>query len=280
MSGDQDSTRIVAAVELEVDVDAYLERLNIDRPVRCDTEALTVLQRAHLVAVPFENLDIVFAGGVLHDRSAAVAKILGGRGGWCFEVNGSFAALLAQLGYDVKFIGAAVLLDGPSKVLDHVALEVTPFSEGERRGEPVLVDVGFGESFVRPLGLNSSGPQDAGNAEFEFMPSPQGTTLAELVDGIPEARYRFKRVAHQFDDFAPVASSMQVDPEKHWRTKPFATRLLGAGSDRVTLTRDKLKVVRNGELDERTVDRAQWDEALDQWFDMKRPGPWPDTSRE
>lgn len=269
---------MVEAVDPEVDVDAYLERLQLQRPLHCNSQALAALQRAHLVAVPFENLDIVFAGGVLHDRSAAAAKVVSGRGGWCFELNGSFATLLTQLGYDVKFIGAAVLLDGPSKALDHLALEVTAPRDADQRSEPMLVDVGFGDSFVRPLRLNGAGPQDGGNAEFELMPSPQGTTLAEIVDGVPEARYRFKRVAHQFGDFAPVAASMQVDPAKHWRAKPFATRLLGAGSDRVTLTRDMLKLLRNDQFEERPVGRDQWDDALDQWFGMERPGPWPDAT--
>lgn len=266
------------AVDTEVDVDEYMERLDVERPLQCNTENLDALQHAHLVAVPFENLDIVFAGGVPHDRSAAAAKVLSGRGGWCFELNGSFATLLTQLGYDVKFIGAAVLLDGPSKVLDHLALEVTAPRHADQRSEPMLVDVGFGDSFVRPLRLNGAGPQDGGNAEFELMPSPQGTTLAEIVDGVPEARYRFKRVAHQFGDFAPAAASMQIDPVKHWRAKPFATRLLGTGSDRATLTHDMLKLLRNGQLEVCPVGRNQWDDALDQWFGMERPGPWPDAT--
>ncbi|BAN03414.1 arylamine N-acetyltransferase family protein [Ilumatobacter coccineus] len=262
------------------DVDAYLERIGRERPAAADAATLGDLQYAHLVAVPFENLDIVFAGGVPHDRDEAVGKILRGRGGWCFELNGACSMLLDELGYDVKLIGAAVLLDGPSKVLDHLALEVTPReSDGDAEvGAPMLVDVGFGDTFVRPLELNRSGPQDGGTNDFEFIPSPQGTTLAEVVDGIPEARYRFKRVAHRFDDFAPAASSMQRDPAKHWRSKPFATRLLGNGTDRVTLTHDTLKFRRAGTQTEQPVARHEWDDALGEWFGVERPGPWPDAT--
>lgn len=262
-----------------IDADAYLERLGSERPVEATTAALADLQYAHLVAVPFENLDIVFAGGVAHDQAAAIAKILAGRGGWCFELNGAFATLLTALGYDVRLIGAAVLLDGPSKVLDHLALEVTSTGadDGAAAEGPMLVDVGFGETFVRPLELNRAGAQDGGTGDFEFMPSPQGTTLTEVVDGVPEARYRFKRVAHRFDDFAPIAASMQRDPSKHWRSKPFATRLLGVGTDRVTLTHDTLKLMRNGTRSEQPVSRSEWDDTLDQWFGIERPGPWPDT---
>lgn len=263
----------------DVEVDRYLARLGMHHDsIRSDLDGLTLLQHAHLASVPFENLDIVFAAGVPHDRSAALTKIVEARrGGWCFELNGAFGWLLRALGFDVSLLGAAVLLDGPSTILEHLALEV---SGGVGRIEPRFVDVGFGDGTVRPLALNQGGPQDGGNATFEFFASPQGTTLSEHVDGIPAARLRFKRVAHDFDDFAPVAASMQIDPIKHWSSKPFATRLLDIDStDRVTLTADRLKVASaDGSQTEETIERARWDATLDEWFGMERPGPWPDAS--
>ena len=263
---------------IETDVDRYLARLGLDAAsVRSDLDGLTLLQHAHLASVPFENLDIVFATGVEHDRSAALTKIVETRrGGWCFELNGAFGLLLDALGFDVSLLGAAVLLDGPSTVLEHLALEV---SGGVGRVEPHFVDVGFGHSTVRPLALNRNGPQDGGNATFEFFASPQGTTLTEHVDGIPAARLRFKRVAHDFDDFAPVAASMQLDPDRHWSSKPFATRLLGVDStDRVTLTTNRLEFAEaDGSKAAQPVERDAWDALLDEWFGMQRPGPWPDA---
>jgi N-hydroxyarylamine O-acetyltransferase len=266
-------------IEADFDADRYLARLGLQgRALRSDLDSLTLLQHAHLASVPFENLDIVFAGGVPHDRSAAVTKIVDARrGGWCFELNGAFGLLLETLGFHVSLLGAAVLLDGPSTILEHLALEV---AGGVGRIEPHFVDVGFGAGTVRPLALNLSGPQDGGNAIFEFFGSPQGTTLGEHVDGIPAARLRFKRVAHDFDDFAPVAASMQNDPDKHWSSKPFATRLVDVDStDRVTLTPDRLERAHtDGSQTEEFVERGDWDAMLDRWFDMKRPGPWPDES--
>jgi len=258
------------------DVERYLARIGL-RPsgVRSDLAGLSALQHAHLAHVPFENLDIVFAGGVAHDREVAFDKIVDRhRGGWCFELNGVFARLLEALGFDVVMLGAAVLLGGPSTVLEHVALEVSGGPDGL---EPHFVDVGFGDGTVRPLALNRSGPQDGGNGSYELIGSPQGTTLARLVDGVPAAQLRFKRVAHHFDDFASVATSMQVDPDKHWRSKPFATRLTGADTtDRVTLTADRLKIERaDGSVDERSVGVTEWDGVLADRFGMQRPGPWP-----
>lgn len=256
-----------------VDVDRYLDRLGLDRPEATDLAALAALQRAHLVRVPFENLDIVFAGGVAHDRRRAFDKIVSGRGGWCFEVNGAFGLLLDALGYDVRLLGAAVLLGGPTTVIEHLLLEV---SGGDGDLDPHLVDVGFGDSFTVPVPLNQRGPLDGGSATFELLASPQGTTLAEHVDGVPEARLRFKRVAHDFDDFDAIATSMQIDPDKNWHRKPFATRLTGHGDDRVWLNHDALKLRRSGDVEERPVERDEWDALLDEWFAMRRPGPWPD----
>lgn len=248
-------------------VERYLTRLGLDDRPAADLAGLTTLQRRHLTAVPFENLDLVFAGGVPHDRLAAVGKIVGDgtsrRGGWCFENNGAFGLLLESLGYEVRLLGAAVLQDGPSTTLEHLALEVS--ADGL---EPHLVDVGFGQGPDLPLPLNRAGRLPGGGADFEFLPSPQGTTLAEYVDGVAAAQYRFKRVAHRFDDFAAVAHRLQTDPSRSWSSKPFATRRLDGGPDRVVLTHDALKVRRDGAWTVTAVD--DWDAALLDWFGIDR----------
>lgn len=246
----------------------YLTRLGIERhELATDADGLRRLHLAHLEQVPFENLDIVFAGGVRHDRIRAVDKLVGSRrGGWCFEVNGALSLLLEWLGFDVKMLGAAVLLDGPSSVIEHLLLEVAAPGLSPR-----LVDVGFGASFDVPLVLNTNRPQEGDSGTFELLPSPRGTTLARLEDGVPAALLRFKRVAHAFDDFAAVAQSMQRDQAKSWSSKPFATRRLPAdGTDgapgRVTLT-NRLLTIRRGDVErQEPVTDDAWHGALVEWF--------------
>lgn len=246
-------------------VDAYLERIRAERPDVLDRDALARLQFAHLVAVPFENLDVYDRRPVSVDQDTILAKIVGGRGGWCFENNGSFAWLLGELGFQVLRIGAAVLIDGPNTLIDHHSIEV------QLDDSSYLVDVGFGDSFSRPLDLNRAGPQDGGKAPFEFIPSPQGTTLAEHEDGVPAARFRFKRVGHGLADFAGPSQRLYDDADAHWQRWPFATRLLGDGADRVTLLADRLKIRRGDVTEETPVDEADWDDALWDWFAMRRP---------
>ena len=59
---------------------------------------------------------------------------------------------------------------------------------------------------------------------------------------------------------------MQVDPDRSWRSKPFATRLLDGGPDRVTLRTGRLKIVRDGVIDERALDGDEWERELVAWF--------------
>ncbi len=248
---------------MSIDVERYLARIGYSRTPETDLPTLTELHRLHMTAVPFENLDIASGHRVTVDPYAAVEKILDrGRGGWCFEVNGAFALLLEALGFPVTRLGAAVLLDGPSVVLEHLALEVT-------LDEPYLADVGFGENFVVPLALNRSGPQDGGNGTYELLPSPQGTTLAQHVDGVPEARYRFKRVAHSMEDFAAISDEMQTDDARKWKSAPFATRLIDGGPDRVTLRGGRLKVIRSGVESVEDVPADAFGRALERWFGIE-----------
>ncbi|WP_420452935.1 arylamine N-acetyltransferase family protein [Ilumatobacter sp.] len=256
-------------------VDSHLARIGLERTdIETGGEGLARLQRAHMAAVPFENLDIALGDGVPHDVDLALERILGGRrGGWCFALNSTFALLLEALGFDVVLLGAAVLLDGPSTTIDHLALEV---AGGEGDLVPHLVDVGFGDSFDIPLALNDRSPQDGGPARFQLIDGTHGTTLTEIVDDVPAARYRFKRVAHRFSQFAPVAERLQTDPDLHWSMKPFATRLLDpSSSDRVTLTRDRLELRRGSTEIVEDVAARDWDDALAEWFGITPPpGGW------
>jgi len=248
-----------------MDVDRYLRRIGYVGSTDPTLETLSGLQYAHLTTVAFENLDVV--AGVDEMRTTldwSVPKVVDrGRGGWCFELNGAFSGLLDALGFDVMRLGAAVLLDGPTKVIDHLTIEVA-------LDEPYLVDVGFGESFTRPLKLNSRGPQKGGDGTYQFVDSSEGLTLTKLdEESVPVPQYRFRRVGHELTDFEPASVALRTNPELHWQNKPFATRLLGDGADRVTLLKDRLKLLRNGETAETPVEPEEWDDQLSEWFGMR-----------
>jgi len=173
----------------------------------------------------------------------------------------AFGSLLDALGFSVVRLGAAVLLDGPNTIIDHLTLEVA--FDAER----YLVDVGFGDSFATPLEINTTGPQDGLVGTFEFIASAQGLTLTRHDDeGVPVPQYRFKRTVRQLADFDEASQRLQSDRSLHWSTKPFATRLIDGGPERITLLGDRVKF--SGPDEERTepVAPEAWDDVLAEHF--------------
>ena len=130
---------------------------------------LSDLQRAHMLSVPFENLTIHLGGTNVLDLESNYQKIVvERRGGWCFELNGTFAWLLAQLGFDVTLLAAGVHMGtGYSNEFDHLALRVD-------LDEPWLVDVGFGENFTRPCGSRRASTSLATVASTGSTPTANG----------------------------------------------------------------------------------------------------------
>jgi len=64
-------TRLPALTAAQVD--AYLARIGIARPTTADARSLAALQRAHLRAVPFENLSIGLGEPVVLEPEALAA---------------------------------------------------------------------------------------------------------------------------------------------------------------------------------------------------------------
>ena len=250
-----------------LDIDAYLDRIGMTARPTIDLAGLTQLQRGHMSHVPFENLDVFDRVPVTTGLEHSIPKIVEhSRGGWCFEVNGAFSALLDALGFDVSLLGAAVLLDGPSVVIDHATIEVNLDNTA------YLVDVGFGDSFATPLEINRAGPQDGHVGTFEFIPSSQGLTLTRHDgSGVPEPQYRFKRTVRTIDEFATASDTLWTDTSLHWSQKPFATRLVDGGPSRITLLKDRLKRTTPDGESEVPVAIGDWNAVLRDNFGIERP---------
>ena len=86
------------------DVNAYLGRINYRDSTTANLNTLRAIHRAHLLTVPFENLDIALGRKIALDEEALTRKIVERRrGGFCYELNGAFAALLRSLRFHVSF---------------------------------------------------------------------------------------------------------------------------------------------------------------------------------
>ena len=92
-----------------VNVPAYLARVAYSGPTEPTADNLRRIHHAHMLAVSFENLDISLGRRIVLDEDAIVNKIVvRRRGGFCYELNGAFAALLRALGFRVTLLSARV----------------------------------------------------------------------------------------------------------------------------------------------------------------------------
>lgn len=251
-----------------LDIDAYLRRIDHERPSAPTAEALKSLQRAHLLAVPFENLDIHLGRRLSLDQGALFDKIVPRRrGGFCYELNGLFAALLRALGFDVTMIAARVARQGggfgPDR--DHLALLVraralAPGDPGDPSaplGPPFLVDVGFGDSFVTPLRLDDAGEQAQGDQVYRITEEEGFARLLSRrgATGSAEPQYLFTLEPREHVDFEEMCLYHQTSPDSPFPKKRVCTRATPRG--RITLSEGLLITTEFGERRERPVETEE-----------------------
>lgn len=149
-----------------LDLDAYLRRIGHRGQLTATGQTLTSLHRAHIGAIPFENLDIVLGSGVSVDLSSVQAKLVGRcRGGYCYEHGVLFAAVLERLGYIVDRLLARIGADKQRpRPRSHMTLHV------QADGQQWLADVGFGAGLLEPLPWGDTGPRQQGGWTYQLVP--------------------------------------------------------------------------------------------------------------
>ena len=151
-------------------IDAYLERIAYAGHVRPDLATLTALHRAHLLAISYENLDVQLGRPVTIERAPIVEKMVtNSRGGWCYEMNGLFGWVLAELGFRVTRSAGAVMreVSGDSSIGNHLVLKVE-LGEGT-----YLADVGFGDGSLDPIRV-APGPFSSHGFDFALSHQDDG----------------------------------------------------------------------------------------------------------
>ncbi|WHZ15703.1 MAG: N-hydroxyarylamine O-acetyltransferase [Nitrospira sp.] len=168
---------------------AYFTRIGYEGSVDHSAEILRALHLAHVLTVPFENLDIHLGQPISLEPVDLFRKIVvNRRGGYCFELNGLFALLLEDLGFAVTRLAARVLYGAEGvRPRSHQALLV---SVGEERW---VVDVGFGGNGLRePFLLTIGQEQQQGPDRFRLVTDGRGDYLLQCeIDGAWTDLYSF-----------------------------------------------------------------------------------------
>ncbi|MEU0586195.1 arylamine N-acetyltransferase [Streptomyces sp. NPDC006132] len=231
-------------------VDAYLRRLGVEHPAWPTVDVLRELHLCHLRTVPFENLSIPLGEEIVLEEERLLAKVVGARrGGFCYELNGAFGALLAALGYDVALLAARVYGDEEQLGIpyDHLALRVRTVDGGDW-----LADVGFGAHSHLPLAFGDRGEQEDPAGTFRIVeagPDAAGVRgghdtveaadLDVIRDGKPQ--YRLEVRPRVLGDFVAGAWWHSTSPVSHFTRSLVCSRVTEDGG-RITLSGRRLTV--------------------------------------
>ncbi len=241
-----------------MDIQAYLRRIHY-RGERTPTAAtLRELHRAHLLAVPFENLDIHLGRPIMLDQDALFDKIVTRRrGGFCYELNGLFALLLRELGFEVTLLAAGVARadGGFGPEFDHLTLLVRAPSADPTthnlQSEIWLADIGFGDSFREPVRLVEAVEQAQDGRAYRLDRDGEHFTLMQHNAAGWEPQYRFKLQPHAQAEYADMCHYHQTSSESSFTRKRVCT--LATPDGRVTLSDLALIITAHGERTEQVL---------------------------
>ncbi|CAM5416141.1 arylamine N-acetyltransferase family protein [Streptomyces aurantiogriseus] len=241
-------------------LDAYLHRLGVAYPAWPTVDVLRELHLRHLQTVPFENLSIHLGEEIVLEEQRLVEKVVEARrGGFCYELNGAFGALLRTLGFDVTLLAGRVYGEKGRLGIpyDHLALLVRTVDAGEW-----LADVGFGAHSHYPLQWEYRGEQRDPGGLFRIVeagPDAAGVKggagritgtepgagaagaadLDVMRNGVRE--YRLEVRPRALGDFLAGAWWHQTSPESHFTKSLVCSRVTEDGG-RITLSGRRLKV--------------------------------------
>lgn len=156
----------------ELDLDAYLARINHPHP-QPSADSLRSLHRAHVLAIPFENIDVILGTHPGIALAAIQAKLVRRqRGGYCYEHTLLFGAALERLGFEVERRVARVQPHkaGPKT---HALLKVCV------DGQEFLADVGFGAGQLYPTPLKDGVVVDQGGWDHRLTAEGDVWTLSK-----------------------------------------------------------------------------------------------------
>ena len=256
-----------------MDIGAYLDRIGLAERPSADLAGLTAVHRAHLQAIPYENLDVQLGRPVTIERAPIFEKIVGRkRGGWCYEMNGLLGWALGELGFRVTRATGSVMrvASGAASDGNHLVLKVA-LEEGI-----YLADVGFGDGPLDPIRI----------APGEFAAHGFAYSLSRVDDDWWRLHNHAQGGAPSFDfNLAPADETLlerqcawlQTDAESPFVQNAVCQRYFEGG---VAVLRGRvLRTITPGDSDDRLIgDADEYLAVLNDTFGLDVPEAarlWP-----
>lgn len=229
-------------------LDLYLQRLGYGAPPAPTLDTLRELQRRHTATFAFETLATFLGEPVPIDLDSLQGKVLHeGRGGYCYELNRLFLALLQDLGFAARGLTARVVMGGPE---DASTARTHMFVLATLDGVEYLADVGFGGMVpTAPLRLDTEQPQSTPHEDYRLVRTDAGHALRAKVGEEWRPMYVFDLTPAQEIDYVVGNWYVSTHPESPFKGRMFAART-GDGI-RKTLSDGSYAIHRLGQPSER-----------------------------
>ena len=251
------------------DLGMALERIGLDPngDYSPSHENLQKLMLAHIMTVPYETLDscdykrhIDFSPHHLFEKF-----VLNRRGGYCYEINGFFMAIIQALGYDCYALSGRLLFGNP--VYGAMGHRTTVVTIGDRR---YLCDVGYGAGCAEgPVDIDLPGIQQILDYQFSIRHHDGGefgdiTLVKHMADGTTSDFYTVYLRPHTVLEFLAPNERAQLSDRRVVRLRT------DTGSIVVDGTTFRRKV--NGEVfEEEITTYEQFYKILTEEFNMIVP---------
>jgi N-hydroxyarylamine O-acetyltransferase len=233
-------------------LDDYCARVGYRGPRTPSAEVLRDLHLAHATHIPFENLDIHLGRPIRLDLDHLQEKLVrSGRGGYCFEHNTLFAAVLEACGFPVVRLAARVRA-GATRVLPrtHMLLDVTA------DGSSFLCDVGFGaDGPLLPIPLAAGTEVAVFGRGYRLAREGHLLVLQCASAGTWMDLYTFTREPQYPVDFEMANHYVSTYPES--RFVLTITAQLRTPTEQFVLRGRELTIERDGTLQTRSIDDSR-----------------------
>jgi N-hydroxyarylamine O-acetyltransferase len=202
-----------------MNVTAYLDRIAYTGPTTVDRETLYGIHRAHMLAIPYENLEIQLGRENLLSEAAFHHKLVEARrGGWCYEMNGLLTSVLREMGFAVRRVGGGVAreLVGDAVIGNHMVGLVD-------LDRCYVTDVGLSDGPLDPFPLQESEWRE-GVLTFRLERLDEQWWRCHNHQFGLAPSFDFTEEARALPWYSDMSTSLQTDPTSIFKQLALACR--------------------------------------------------------